>query len=332
MLFFGDKIGIGEMMSFKKAERKAAKLKLAITGPSGSGKTLSALRLAKGLGGKIAVIDTENKSASLYSDRFEFDVLEIDPPYTNQKYLDSINLAVKGKYDILIIDSLTHQWAGEGGLLNKKEQMDARGGNSFANWAKMTPEHEKFKSAILHADIHVIGTLRSKTEYTLSQNDKGKQVPQKLGMAPIQRDGIEYEFTTVFDVHMNHEAETSKDRSGLWIGQIFQITEETGVLFKRWLDAAAPAQKKSPDPQGDFIFYFDPEIMKGFLSAKRYDGKKLKEIPRDHLEKIFRWCMDSEIDPDFCDAAEAFMNDNPLFNPDDVAESQIDVGGTPHES
>lgn len=237
-------------MSFQKAEKKQAKLKLAITGPSGSGKTYSALRLAKGMGGRIAVIDTENKSASLYADKFDFDVLEIEPPYTNEKYLQALVEAVKAKYDIVIIDSLSHQWAGEGGLLNKKEQMDARGGNSFQNWAKMTPEHEKFKMAILHADINIIGTMRSKQDYVMETNDKGKQAPKKVGLAPIQREGLEYEFTTVFDVAMNHEAVASKDRTGLFVDKIFQVTEQTGVELKTWLMSGKPAEvAQAPKPQ-----------------------------------------------------------------------------------
>ncbi len=235
---------------FKRAVRSAAKLKLAVTGPSGSGKTYSALRLAKGLGGKLAVVDTENGSASLYSDRFEFDVLELSPPFTNEKYLQAIEGAEKAGYETLIIDSLTHQWAGEGGLLNKKEQMDARGGNSYTNWAKMTPEHERFKSKILHCNMHVIGTIRSKQDYVLEQNDKGKQAPKKVGLAPVQRDGMEYEFTTVFDVSMSHEAMTSKDRTGLFGDHIFQITEETGQKLKAWLDAAPLPPEATPATAG----------------------------------------------------------------------------------
>lgn len=225
---------------FKKAVRSQAKLKLAITGPSGSGKTFSALRLAKGMGGRIAVVDTENGSASLYSDRFDFDALEMYPPFSTEKYIQAIQGAEKAGYEILIIDSLSHQWAGEGGLLNKKEQMDSRGGNSYINWAKMTPEHEKFKSAILHCNMHVIGTIRSKQDYVLEQNEKGKQVPRKVGLAPIQRDSMEYEFTTVFDISMNHEASASKDRTGLFVDRMFQMTEDTGKDLMAWLMSAAP--------------------------------------------------------------------------------------------
>jgi tRNA uridine 5-carbamoylmethylation protein Kti12 len=256
---------------FKKAQRTKAKLKLAITGPSGSGKTYSALRLAKGLGGKIAVIDTENGSASLYSDRFDFDVLEIRPPFSNDKYIGAIEASVKGGYDVLIIDSLTHQWAGEGGLLNKKEQLDARGGNSFANWAKMTPEHEKFKSSILHSNIHVIATMRSKQDYVLSENDKGKQAPKKVGLAPIQRDGLEYEFTTVFDCAMNHEAMTSKDRTGLFGDRAFLITEETGAELSKWLSAAAnvPEQSKEQMPEQKKLVNHADEVVKKIAESNK---------------------------------------------------------------
>lgn len=229
---------------FKKAERRQAKLKIALAGVSGSGKTYSSLLLAKGIanGGKVALIDTENNSASLYSDRFEFDVVCLSPPYTLQKYQDAIKSAVSAKYDVLIVDSISHQWAGEGGLLDKKAKMDQGGGNSFTNWGKLTPEQEKFKSLILQAEVHMICTMRSKQEYALQSNDKGKTEVKKLGLAPIQRDGMEYEFTTMFDIDTAHSASTSKDRTGLWDGQIFTITEDTGKTFITWLDGAKPAE------------------------------------------------------------------------------------------
>lgn len=221
-------------IAFKKAERSKVKLKIGISGPSGSGKTYSALRLASGMGKKIAVLDSEKGSASLYSDRFNFDVIEINPPYSVEKYLHVIELAAKEKYDVLIIDSVSHAWAGEGGLLNEKEKMDQRGGNSFANWAKMTPKQEKFISGIVHSDIHIICTMRSKQDYS-QDKENGKIKIQKVGLAPVQREGFEYEMTTVFDVAMNHECETSKDRTGLFVDKIFQITEKTGEAFISWL-------------------------------------------------------------------------------------------------
>ena len=233
---------------FKKAVRSQAKLKLAITGPSGSGKTFSALRLARGIApkGKIALIDTENNSASLYSDGFDFDSAPIDPPYTIDKYIKAIKAAEEAGYDVLIVDSLTHAWAGEGGLLQQKEQLDARGGNSYTNWAKMTPLQEKFIAALLHSKIHIIATIRSKQDYVLQENKSGKQAPVKVGMAPVQRDGLEYEFTAVLDVAMNHEAAASKDRTGLFDGKIMMLSETHGEMLRQWMEGAQPSVETEP--------------------------------------------------------------------------------------
>lgn len=239
-------------MSFQKAEKKKVRLKLAISGPSGSGKTYSALRLAKGMGGKTAVIDTENGSASLYADSFEFDVMEIHPPFTTAKYAAAIKAATAAKYDNLIIDSMTHQWAGEGGILDRKAQLDSKpGSNGYTNWNQMTPEHEAFKSAILQSDIHIIATVRSKQEYILETNDKGKQAPKKVGMAPVQRDALEYEFTIVFDVFMNHKCSVSKDRTGLFIEEVFQINEETGKTILDWTRSGKDSVVASSSPESN---------------------------------------------------------------------------------
>ena len=224
---------------FQQAKRQQAFLKMALTGPSGSGKTMSALLMASGLGKKIAVLDSENGSASLYSSSVDFDTAPLSPPFTTEKYIQAIQFAEKNGYDVLIIDSLTHAWSGPGGLLEQKEQMDSRGGNSFANWAKITPKHNALMSAILHSKVHVIATMRSKQDYVLADKN-GKQVPQKIGLAPQQREGAEYEFTTVLDIAMNHEAESSKDRTGLFDGKLFKITKETGIAIKNWLDSAEP--------------------------------------------------------------------------------------------
>jgi hypothetical protein len=236
------------MSKFVKAERRKVKLKIAITGPSGSGKTYSALELATGLGQKIAVIDTEKESASLYSDRFEFETLTIDPPYTISKYIEAMKAAEAEKFDVVIVDSLTHAWAGEGGILSKKNAMDARGGNSFTNWGQLTPEQERLVATILNLDVHLVGTIRSKQEYVVEQNEKGKQAPRKVGLAPIQREGMEYEFTTVFDVAMDHAAAVSKDRTGLFDGRIERITKKTGEEFMAWLGGAKAEERPKAEP------------------------------------------------------------------------------------
>jgi KaiC/GvpD/RAD55 family RecA-like ATPase len=135
-------------LAFKKAERTKAKLKLAITGPSGSGKTMSALRLAKGIGGRIALIDTENESASLYSDRFEFDTLALSPPYTTDKYLEALKAAMDAQYDVVIIDSISHQWAGEGGILNRKEQLDSQLGQAHSRAREVQVSHSSLQYSL----------------------------------------------------------------------------------------------------------------------------------------------------------------------------------------
>lgn len=231
-------------MQFKKAERVTRPLKLAITGPSGSGKTLSSLKLASGIGGKIAVIDTENSSASLYSDRYDFDTVTLSPPYTTAKYIEAMRLASDNGYFVVIIDSISHAWAGDGGLLSQKESADSRGGNQYTNWAPITKQQEAFKSFILNYPNHLICTMRSKQDYVMSDNGKGKQAPIKVGLAPVQREGMEYEFDTVFDVAMNHEAQTSKDRTGLFDGQTMVIDETTGAKIMEWKKSDKPLPPK----------------------------------------------------------------------------------------
>lgn len=250
------------MTQFKKAERRQSKIRIALTGPSGAGKTFSALLIASGIGKKIAVIDTESYSASICADRtdgplagLEFDIVELDPPYTVAKYLASIEDAEKSGYDVLVIDSLSHAWAGEGGLLDKKSALDARGGNSYTNWKQITPEQEQLVAKLLHCGVHLICTMRSKQDYILEMNEKGKQAPKKVGLNPIQREGMEFEFTTVFDMAMDHNAQVSKDRTSLFDGQIFKPTAETGKKIKAWFMAGKPATKpveaKKAAPKAD---------------------------------------------------------------------------------
>lgn len=222
---------------FKKAVRKRTMLKLAIVGPSGTGKTMSALRLATGFGAKkIGVIDCENGSASLYADRWNFEVLDMVPPFTTEKYISAIQDAEKAGIDFLIMDSISHAWAGTGGLMEQKDALDKSGkGSGYTNWGPITKKHEAFKSAFLQANMHIVCTMRSKQDYILVE-EKGKQVPKKVGMAAIQRDGMEYEFTTFFELNYNNEAEATKDRTSIFNKEAHQISEETGKKFRAWLD------------------------------------------------------------------------------------------------
>lgn len=239
-------------IQFKKATRRAVKVKLAIQGPSGAGKTVAALQLATTLaeGGTIAVIDTENGSASLYADRYGFDVLNLAPPYTSARYIEALEAAIEAGYTAIVIDSLSHQWMGEGGILSRKEALDARpGSNSYTNWATFTKEHELFKARLLNAPVHLIATMRAKQDYVLETNEKGKQTPRKVGLAPVQREGTEYEFTTVFELQMDHRAIVSKDRTGLFGGgsdPIDLLQPATGKSLLAWLKSA-PDQRPQVD-------------------------------------------------------------------------------------
>lgn len=238
---------------FTRAVKRQAKLKLAIAGPSGSGKTMSALRMAQAIGKKIALIDTENGSASLYADRFQFDVAILEPPFTTDKYIAAIEAAERSGYDVIIIDSASHAWAGEGGTLDKKAALDARGGNNYTNWRGPKADYTKLKNAFLHSSAHIICTIRSKQAYAIV-DDSGKSKVQKLGLDPIAEPGIEYEFTVVFDVAADHKAQASKDRTSLFADKVFQITEKTGEELVTWLNSGAP-QIESPksEPRGSGV-------------------------------------------------------------------------------
>jgi hypothetical protein len=209
--------------------------------------------VAKGLGGKVAVVDTENGSADLYAHLLDYDVMTLKPPYDVLDYIGAIEAAEKEGYNVIILDSISHAWAGEGGLLDQQGKIaDSGKGNSYTAWRTVTPKHNKFIEKMLGCNLHLIATMRAKTEYVLEKNDKGRDVPRKVGMAPIQREGMDYEFTTVFDIDLNHNAACSKDRTSMFDGKIFPLNEKTGEQLLKWLDqgteAPAPEPKK-PEPE-----------------------------------------------------------------------------------
>lgn len=223
----------------KKAQRAQAKIRLAIAGPSGSGKTYSSLLIASGLGSKICVIDTERASAHLYAGLVDYDVLELEPPYRPKRYVEAIRSAEEAGYDVIVVDSLSHAWSGEGGSLEQHDMASAKTKNSYTAWRDVTPEHNFLVDAILNSKCHVIATMRSKTAYELIE---GKV--KKLGLEPIQRAGMEYEFTLFFDVEKErHVASASKDRTSLFDGENFVPTRATGEKILAWLNSGSPAEK-----------------------------------------------------------------------------------------
>lgn len=234
-------------MAFRKAERRQAKLRLGLIGPSGSGKTYGALLIAQGLGGKIALIDSENGSGELYANMCDYDVCQLTPEFTPQKYIAAIHEAERMGYDVIIIDSLSHAWAGAGGVLEMVDKRKGRG-NDFTAWRDVTPQHNALVDAMLQSPCHIIATMRSKTAYDMEKDERtGKVKPVKIGLAPVQREGMDYEFTVVLEIdQQKHMAEATKDRTSLFDGEVFKITPETGSKLKAWLETGLPAEQIQP--------------------------------------------------------------------------------------
>lgn len=224
-------------MQLQKATRKKAKIKLGLSAVSGGGKTYSALLIAYGLCGdwsKIAVIDTENQSASLYSHLGDYNALPLEAPYSPERYIQAIKTCEDAGMEVIIIDSITHEWDGKGGILDIANGMT---GNSFTNWAKLTPRHQAFVDAILHSKSHILTTVRRKQDYEMTKGSDGKVKVEKAGLKEITREGFEYELTLNLELDQNHNATASKDRTGLFAGKPhFTPSVETGKIIKQWCD------------------------------------------------------------------------------------------------
>lgn len=218
-------------MELRKSSKKQAKIKLALQGCAGSGKTFSALLLAFGLcndWSKIAVIDSENGSADLYAHLGQYNVLPLQDNFTPETYVEAIRVCEQAGMEVIIIDSISQCWDN---LLEYHANLQ---GNSFTNWQKITPRMNQFMQTILQSSSHIICTMRCKQDYVLNEKN-GKMVPEKVGLKAVMRDGVDYEFTIVFDINMKHQALASKDRTSLFIGKTeFTITAETGKKILEW--------------------------------------------------------------------------------------------------
>lgn len=242
------------MLQLKKAQRKQVKLRLNLSAPSGAGKTMSALKIAKGLcddWSKVAVIDTENGSASLYSHLGDFNIIDLQPPFTPEKYIEAINICTQAGMEVIVIDSSTHEW---NCLLEENELLAQASfrGNTWSAWSKTTPRHDRFVNAVLNCTSHVITCTRSKME-TIQEGGKVK----KVGMKDMQREGWEYELTVSLNIERDtHLATASKDRTNLFEGQLpFLITEETGRLIKQWCESGIDINSFILDQANTFTNY-----------------------------------------------------------------------------
>jgi hypothetical protein len=230
-------------MELQTAQRKRAKIKMALQGHSGSGKTYSALLVAHGLcqsWEKVAVIDTENESSHLYAHLGGYKVLGISAPFEPEKYIEAIDFCVASGIEVVVIDSLTHEWEC---LLDYHSSLS---GNSFTNWNKVTPRHNAFVQKILQAPVHIIATIRTKQDYVLTEKN-GKTIPEKVGLKSVQRDGLDYEFTLVFDLDNKNLAHASKDRTGLFFGKPeHRLSATTGNIISKWC-------MEELEPQIDYV-------------------------------------------------------------------------------
>lgn len=239
-----------------KAVRQGQKARVALAGPSGSGKTWTALTLAQGLGGSVLVIDSERGSSRLYADDFVFDVIEWVPPF-DPRELAQVIAEQATEYDVIVLDSLSHYWEGEGGTRDIVDNAVARSrtNNSFIGWKEGTPAQDRMVQAIITAPCHVIATMRAKTEYVLETDTRGKQVPRKVGMAPIQRPGIDYEFTLTAEIDQAHNVMVDKSRCRSLADRVFKAGD-AGVLgseLAAWLDEAEPAEERITAAQAETL-------------------------------------------------------------------------------
>ena len=222
-------------MNLQKAQKKQVKLRVGIASPSGFGKTYSALLLAFGITNdwtKIAIIDTENGSANLYSALGEYNTLNLESPYSPERYIEALKACEKASMEVIIIDSITHEWNGKDGCLQIHEQLGGR----FQDWAKITPRHQAFIDAILGSKCHVITTVRKKIDYSMDKDSNGRTKVVKVGLKDITREGLDYEMTLNFEIiNDNHLVIASKDRTGLFMNKPeFKISSGTGKVLNNW--------------------------------------------------------------------------------------------------
>ena len=305
------------MVQLKKAQRKKAKLKIGIAGASGSGKTFSSLLLAFGLlkgenpnlsddeiWDKIAIIDSENGSGELYVGSEagglkigNYNAVTLTSPFTPDKYIDALKVCKDAGMLVAIIDSTSQLWAGQGGLLETQGNTAKRTGNSYTAWREITPQYNLFVDTMLQIDMHIIATMRSKTEYVQEKDEKGRTTVRKVGMSPVQRDGMEYEFTTFLDIDADHQAFGSKDRTGIVDQKYFKVTPDTGFALAKWLEG------------GEEITA--PETVIAVIKAEEVKAEEPNNLKKvlDEITETFKKKIESNVDKQVIYEAIAKEND-----------------------
>lgn len=262
---------------FTRATKEQAKARVALDGPSGSGKTYTALTIASALGQRIAVIDTERGSASKYANEFVFDVLELSY-FSPTDLVEALAAAGAAGYDVAIVDSLSHFWSGTGGMLEQVDQAAKRGfgGNSFGGWKEARPMERQMVDALVAYPGHVIVTMRTKTDYVLETNDRGRQVPRKVGLKPEQREGLEYEFDIVGSMDYENTLVVTKSRARVLTNAVVkQPGVEFGQQIKDWLEdgtVVEPVEDLISEAQRADATFEDLKALMQKVRARRVEG------------------------------------------------------------
>ncbi len=278
-------------MNLRKATRQKAKIRLGLSAVSGGGKTYSALLIAYGLCGdwsKVALIDTENGSGDLYADLGPYNVLPLAPDFTPEKYIQAIKACEAAGMDVIIIDSITHEWDGKGGCLEIVE----KAGGRYQDWAKVTPRHQAFIDAIIGSSCHVITTVRRKQDYEMTKTQDGKVKVEKAGMKEVTREGFEYELTVNLEMDTRHNATASKDRTGLFIDRpAFVPTVDTGKLIRQWCEQGVDVHAEIMDGIERIKMCQTPTEMKAVkaaLPSHVTSSPKWVEAAKAHYEQFNR--------------------------------------------
>lgn len=286
------------MFQVTEAKREKMKGVIGFIGCSGSGKTASALLTAFGmmqeaypdlseeeLWKKIGVIDTEHKRSKLHVGLVYGEVkignfLHIDftPPYTTERYNEAVQVMKKAGAEVLIIDSLSHNWQGEGGIVETHGNMS---GNSFQNWGKLSSETNDLIKTLTQNNVHILATLRTKTEYVVEPDGKGKMAPRKVGTKPVQKDEMEYEFMLNFVIDIDHIADTSKDNTQMFEGNPQKITAEVGRKLYKWLELGIDVKAAEENERNALIAQ-----IKEIVSTSDDATKMLSEIEFKTNQKL----------------------------------------------
>ena len=240
---------MGFNFKVQKAVREKIAVKIALMGPSGSGKSYSALRLATGMleemkktgtdvgtNGRILFANTEGSRGRYYANEFDYDIVDLVPPYAPEQFTELINYAVEEKYAILIIDSTSAEWEGKGGCLELQQQAGGR----YQDWKLITPRHDKFIDTMQYSPIHIIATMKGKDQYEVDKDERGRTAVKKLGVGAKQRDGFEYYFTTTFNIDVtSHMAKCEKDNTHIFENEGYTIlSEDFGKKIIKWANSS----------------------------------------------------------------------------------------------